>query len=52
MGADAGGGGCAPANLEALLRGWSVLGEWEARSLLRVRVGEAGVAVRRGDREK
>lgn len=26
MGADAGGGGCAPANLEALLRGWSVLG--------------------------
>ena len=52
MGADAGGGGCAPANLEVLLSGWIVLGEWEARSQLRVRVGEAGVGVRRGDREK
>ena len=27
MGADAGGGGCAPANLEVLLSGWIVLVE-------------------------
>ena len=52
VGTDAGGGPCAPVDLEALLRGWIVFGEWETRSQLRVRVGEAGVGVRRGDREK
>lgn len=32
VGADAGGGGCAPVNLEALLRAWIAFGEWGTRS--------------------
>lgn len=33
VGADAGGGGCARVNLEALLRDWIVFGEWGTRSI-------------------
>lgn len=43
MGPEADGGDCAPANLEALLRGWIIFGEWEAGSQRRAKVGEAGV---------
>lgn len=44
VGSDAGGGGCARVNLEALLGDWIVFGEWKTRPgrQPRVRVGEAG----------
>lgn len=43
VGPEADGGDCAPANLEALLRGSIIFGEWEAGSQRRAKVGEAGV---------